>query len=178
MPVTSDAIPHPAWQDLGTIAAFRVSDSVKEKKQKTCRSPDGWTRFWWTCKTHERFSASSALFCWAASRFVSPVVQAGERWEDSRWGLDESSGGSKERGRREEGGSDGSLWSPSTWISAGINCRIHYQHWKSNEIYKARGPQLRRRSPTAGQGPGMSLAMRCRADGSDRQIAGIRRLDC
>lgn len=88
----------------------------------------------------------------------------------------EERGGGRKWGWRV--GSDGSLWSPSTWISAGINCRIHYQHWKSNEIYKARGPKLRRCSPTAGQGPGMSLAMRCRADGSDRQIAGIRRLDC
>lgn len=34
MPVTSDAIPHPAWQDLGTIAAFGVSDSVKENEKK------------------------------------------------------------------------------------------------------------------------------------------------
>lgn len=34
MPVTSDAITHPAWQDLGTIAAFRVSDSVKENEKQ------------------------------------------------------------------------------------------------------------------------------------------------
>lgn len=38
MPVTSDAITHPAWQDLGTIAAFRLSDSVKENGKKTKRA--------------------------------------------------------------------------------------------------------------------------------------------
>lgn len=55
--------------------------------------------------------------------------------EDSCCRSDESRNGS--RGGWGGGGGHKILWSPSTWISAGINCRIHYQPWKSNEIYKA-----------------------------------------
>lgn len=49
------------------------------------------------------------------------------RWKDRREG---------DKGRAEVEGLHASLWSWSTWISAGINCRIHYQRWKSNEICK------------------------------------------